>query len=246
VKQFVCLSGLPRSGSTLLSAILHQNPEIYAEGNSAVCQLMWDLSQSCETSAREQLAANNRHLTAYELVSAVPNIYYRNTTRPVIVDKCRSWTLPANQDLLRRYVTDTPKTIVLTRPIDEITDSFVKLYERNGKTFDVAALMREDSEPLMRSLRGVEWAMNVNNGEFLFVSYSELVQQTNSVLDRIYAFIGRIRFAHDLTNISVESPEDDSVYGLIGMHEVRSTITPSDIYCDSQKSILLNAKEDAE
>jgi hypothetical protein len=197
---------------------------IHAEGNSAVCQLMWDLSQSCEGSASEQLAANHRHSTAYDLLSQVPHIYYRNTKRPVVVDKCRSWTLPANQDLLRRYVTDTPKTIVLTRPIADIVDSFAKLYERNSRSFDAATLMREDSEPLMRSLRGVEWARQVNGGEFLFVAYDELVNQTESVLDRIYDFIGRERFRHDLDDISVESPEDDFVYGLIGMHEVRSTV----------------------
>ena len=39
-QQFVCLSGLPRTGSTLLSAILSQNPLIHAEGNSAVSPLM--------------------------------------------------------------------------------------------------------------------------------------------------------------------------------------------------------------
>lgn len=224
--QFVCLSGLPRSGSTLLSAILHQNPLIHAEGNSAVCQLMWDLTQSCKGSASQQLAANHRYHTEYDLVSQVPYIYYRNTTRPVIVDKCRSWTLPANQDLLRRFITDTPKTIVLTRPIDEIAESFAKLYERNGEHFDLSALMREDSEPLMRSLRGVEWAKQANRGEFMFITYDELVTQTESVLDGIYDFIGCERFAHNLESISVESPEDDSVYGLVGMHEVRSTIAP--------------------
>jgi len=50
--QFVCLSGLPRSGSTLLSAILSQNPLIHAEGNSAVCQLMWDMQMSCFNTSR--------------------------------------------------------------------------------------------------------------------------------------------------------------------------------------------------
>lgn len=223
--QFICLSGLPRSGSTLLSAILHQNPMIHAEGNSAVCQLMWDMSQSCDVSANQQLIANRRYHTAHDLISQIPHIYYRNTNRSIIVDKCRSWTLPANQDLLRRYITETPKTIVLTRSIDEIVSSFANLYARNGKEFDASIMLREDSEPLMRSLRGVEWAKQVNSGEFLFVSYEELVANTDTVLDDIYDFIGQERFAHDLNCITVEAPEDDAVYGLVGMHEIRSTIT---------------------
>ena len=130
--SFIALSGLPRTGSTLLSAILDQNPEIHAEGNSAVCQLMWDMQVSCETVASEQLTANNRQATQDSLVSAIPAIYYRNTKATHIVDKCRSWTLPANMDMLKRYVRDDPKVIVLTRPIDEIVQSFVELRKANG------------------------------------------------------------------------------------------------------------------
>jgi len=224
MKQFVALSGLPRSGSTLLSAILHQNPDIYAEGNSAVCQLMWDMQQSCETTSKEQLDANYRYDTAYQLVKAIPDIYYQNTTRPIVVDKCRSWTLSPNQDLLRRYVTDTPKTIVLTRPTDEILDSFASLHKLNNKPFNANEYLREDSEPLMRSLRGVEWAKQVNQGEFLFIDYAELVADTNEVLDKIYSFIDAKRFEHDLENIENTLPENDAVYGLLGMHDVRKTI----------------------
>lgn len=229
--MFVCLSGLPRSGSTLLSTILHQNPQIHAEGNSAVCQLMWDMLQSCEQNCNEQLIANNRFDTTYHLVNQIPDIYYQNTTRQVVVDKCRSWTLPANQDLLRRFVTDTPKTIVLTRPIDEIVASFAALYEQNGREFDESVLFREDSEPLMRSLRGVEWAKQVNKGEFLFITYKELVDDTDAVLDSVYGFIGVERFEHNLNNIVNVLPENDAVYGLIGMHDVRQTI------CSKEKVI---------
>jgi len=224
MKQFVALSGLPRTGSTLLSAILHQNPQIHAEGNSAVCQLMWDMLQSCEKNCAEQLAANNRFDTTYHLLNQIPDVYYQNITRQIVVDKCRSWTMPANQDMLRRFITDAPKTIVLTRPIDEIVASFASLYEQNGKEFDKNAVLREDSEPLMRSLRGVEWAKQVNKGEFLFITYRELVDDTNTVLDDIYRFIGVERYEHDLSNIVNTMPENDAVYGLTGMHDIRPTI----------------------
>ena len=80
-EQFVCLSGLPRSGSTLLSAILSQNPDIHAEGNSAVCQLMWDINKSCETTASEQLKANYREKTINDMVLSIPNTYYKNISK---------------------------------------------------------------------------------------------------------------------------------------------------------------------
>lgn len=223
--SFIALSGLPRTGSTLLSAILDQNPEIHAEGNSAVCQLMWDMQVSCETAASEQLAANNRKNTQDALASAIPAIYYRDVRATHIVDKCRSWTLPANMDMLKRYVRADPKVIVLTRPIDEIVRSFVQLRKANGWQGDLESdLLIPDSEPIMRSLNGVRWAQENNNGEFLFIEYANLVNDTIEVIASIYEFCEIEPFKHDLKHITNKHPENDLVYGLIGQHKIRSTI----------------------
>lgn len=221
---FVALSGLPRTGSTLLSAILSQNPEIHAEGNSAVCQLMWDAQASCETAASEQLQANRRESTQDDIVRAIPAIYYKDVTARHIVDKCRSWTMPDNMAMLRRYVTDDPKVIVLTRPLDEIVQSFVRLREANGWSDPEAGLLDPMSEPIMRSQFGVEHARATNTGEFLFIEYADLIGDTAEVLDSIYTFAGFDPFQHDLDNIVNKHPEDDRVYGLAGMHDVRPTI----------------------
>ena len=223
--NFVALSGLPRTGSTLLSAILDQNPEVHAEGNSAVCQLMWDMQQSCENSSSEQLEANYRESTQDDLVRAIPAIYYKDSKATHIIDKCRSWTLPDNIKMLKRYVRDDPKVIVLTRPIDEIVQSFVELRKANGWQGDVESdLLIPDSEPIMRSLNGVKWAQENNNGEFLFIEYEDLVQSTAEVIDSIYTFCGMEQFMHDFNSIKNNHPENDLVYGLIGHHEIRSQI----------------------
>lgn len=218
------MSGLPRTGSTLLSTILSQNPEIHAEGNSAVCQLMWDAQQSCERGAAEQLQANRRQSTPEDLVRAIPAIYYKNVKASMIVDKCRSWTLPDNMAMIRRYITDNPKVIVMTRPLGEIVQSFVRLRESNGWTDAAAGLLDPMSEPIMRSQFGVDHARATNTGEFLFIDYADLIRDTAAVLDSIYTFCGIKPFTHDLDNIVNKHPEDDTVYGLQGMHDVRPWI----------------------
>ena len=219
----IFLSGLPRTGSTLLSAILSQNPEIHAEGNSAVCQLMWDAQQSCERS--EQLAANNRQATQDALVASIPAIYYRDVRARYIVDKCRSWTLPDNMAMIRRYITDDPKVIVLTRPVDEIVRSFVELRRANGWTGDLErGLLDSGSEPIMRSLDGVTYAQVVNSGEFLFIEYADFIADTPEVLRSVYDFAGFDSFDHDLSHIVNAHPENDLVYGLRGQHDIRPTI----------------------
>jgi sulfotransferase len=219
------LSGLPRTGSTLLSAILDQNPKIHAEGNSAVCQLMWDMQASCETFAREQLLANYRTNTQNDLVSAIPEIYYKNSNTEYVVDKCRSWTLPANMNMIKEYISDEPKVIVLTRPIDEIVESFVNIRKKNNWKGDPeSGLLDPDSEPIMRSLAGVDWAKNNNNGEFLFIEYSDLVGFTGDIIKSIYDFFDIEFFNHDFNNVVNNHPENDEVYNLIGLHDIISKV----------------------
>ena len=140
-----------------------------------MCQLMWDMQQSCKVNASEQLLANNREQTAIDLVSAIPSVYYKNVSNKVVFDKCRSWTIPDNMDMIKKYITKTPKVIVLERPLTEIVESFVSLRKENNYIGDVEAGLLDDfSEPIVRSLNGVNWAKQNNNGEFLFVSYNEL------------------------------------------------------------------------
>jgi sulfotransferase len=219
------LSGLPRTGSTLLSSILSQNPNIYAGGNSAVCQLMWDMQVSCETNASEQLKANYKTTTQDDLIRAIPAIYYKNINQTYIFDKCRSWTLPSNLEIIKRYVTPNPKILVLTRPIKEIVDSFVKLRKANNLTGDLKSdLTIAGSEPIMRSLDGVSYAQANNNGEFLFIEYKDFISNPQNTIDQIYDFCKIDSFEHYFTNITNPYPEDDKVYGLMGMHDIKPNI----------------------
>jgi sulfotransferase len=219
------LSGLPRTGSTLLSSILSQNPEIYAGGNSSVCQLMWDMQISCENNSKEQLLANNKITTKHDLIKAIPYIYYKDVNQKYIVDKCRSWTLPDNIQLIKNYITSDPKIIVLTRDIDEIVESFAKLRKKNGWVGDVKSdLLIKDSEPIMRSLNGVNYAKNNNNGEFLFIDYHDFISNPKNTLNSIYDFFKIKKYDHYFKGIKNIYPEDDLIYGLDGMHDVRPDI----------------------
>jgi sulfotransferase len=225
-QQYVMLSGLPRTGSTLLSAILSQNPSIHAEGNSALCQIMWDTQQSCHVGAKEQLRANGRlERTPRDILSELPRLYYRDVTAPVVLDKCRSWALPANMEMLRSYFPQPARVIVLTRRSADILRSLASLRQRNGWSGHLFAdLLRPMSEPLMRSVAGVQYARRAGTGEFIFIDYEELTREPAETIRRLYEFCGWESFTHDFDNVENIHPEDDAVYGLQGMHEIRPKV----------------------
>ena len=58
--NYIFLSGMLRTGSNLLSSILNQNENIYSEGISALCNILWDfnLSVSEENVINEFKAVN--------------------------------------------------------------------------------------------------------------------------------------------------------------------------------------------
>jgi sulfotransferase len=227
MEQFICLSGLPRAGSTLLSAILSQNPLLHAEGNSAVCQLMWDMHTSCSSSAKEQLIANKREkTTVHALISQIPQIYYKDAPEKIIIDKCRSWTIEANIALLQKYVDKDYKIIILERSVVDIVKSFVKLYRANGITGDIATkLLQPNSEPIMRSIMGINKVKKNNRpNHYLFIQYTDLINDPEQSINKIYAFCGWAPFAHNFKKVDCKYPEADEVYGLKGMHKIHPTV----------------------
>lgn len=210
------LSGLPRTGSTLLTSILSQNPKLHTQGNSALCQLMWDMQVSCWNT--EQMKDSPE--VADRLLTGIPEIFYKDVDKHII-DKCRSWTLPANLELINKYITETPKVIVMLRPIVDIVKSFVFIRTMNGWTNPEEGLLDEGSEPIMRSLEGVKNSKSVNSGEFAYYWYDDLVAQPETVINSMYEFCGWDKFEHQYFNIQNLSPEKDDVLNLIGLHDIR-------------------------
>jgi len=239
--QFVCLSGLPRSGSTLLSAILCQNPKIHAEGNSALCQLMWDMEQSLLYKCNEQISANNRNNTIHDLISNIPNIYYKDidVNEKIVVDKCRTWTLHDNVELLKKYVDKNIKIIVLERPIVEIVNSIVKLYKKNNRIIHIEKLLDIGTDPIMRPFEGIINSKK-NNIEniFLCISYKELIETPEETIKKIYNFCNWEYFNHDFNNIIPKYIENDEVYGLNGFHDVFNKIKVNSSEIDLPENII--------
>lgn len=226
IKKIIGFSGLPRAGSTLLSAILCQNPKIHSEGLSPVCQLMWDMQNSFElASVKESIVAANKIHVKTDLISAIPFIYYNGIKESIVFDKSRSWTLPANVEMFKKYIDSDAKIIVLERPVIDIVKSFVNLRLKNNYQGDAeAGLIDEENEYIRRPLSGIKWAKQNNNGEFLFIQYDDIINNPQKTLDNVYTFCDIKPYKHNFKNITPKYPENDTVYDLKNLHKIRPTI----------------------
>jgi sulfotransferase len=210
------LSGLPRTGSTLLTSILSQNKHIHTQGVSALCQVMWDLQVSCWN--MENVIDNPE--TTDRLLKSIPSVFYNNINKHII-DKGRSWTLPANLELIDRYITKSPKIIVMLRPIVEIVKSSVFIKKMNGWNNPEEGLLDDGSEPIMRSFDGIKHAKSIDSGQFLYLWYDDLVNNPKQTINKVYDFCGWEKFNHQFDNIKNLTPERDDLLGLLGLHDIR-------------------------
>ena len=62
-------------------------------------------------------------LNGSEYVSDIINRFYSKTKSKYIFDKSRSWGKTSNVDIIKKYITDKPKFIVLLRSVEIFSPS---------------------------------------------------------------------------------------------------------------------------
>mgnify|MGYP005988247633 CR=1 FL=1 len=223
-QQIVLLAGLPRTGSTLLQNILAQNPAFHLEGNSGLCQVMWDAKISCEHHAAQQLTGVGKDVSFKEdLLRGIPKTYYENANGRVVFDKCRRWVNKENIAVARQYIDKKIKSIVMVRPLEEIAASFKRVSDTNNLGVSLEDLLSPRGD-LAADFGATMYAFQSKDPSYLFVSYDDLVGKTESVLRRIYSHIEQPLFAHDTHKVKQVVFEDDERNNMAGMHDIRPQV----------------------
>nr|WP_269137851.1 sulfotransferase [Pseudomonas sp. MMS21 TM103] len=249
VPKFHFISGLPRSGSTLLSALLLQNPRFHAGMTSPVGSLF--------SSMLDQFSAGSEFgpmLTQEQrkrlLAGLFSNYYAEQAGKDIVFDTNRQWCakLPALLDLF-----PSTKVIACVRNVAWVMDSLERLYRanpyENTKLFadDVernTVYSRVDTLAQRNRLVGFAWAAlkeayyGEHASSLLLVDYDLLTQAPEKVLRLVYDFIEAPWYQHDFDNVHYDAPEFDQALGVSGLHRVRPkvaaqtrrTILPPDLF----------------
>ena len=223
--RIVLLAGLRRTGSTLLQNLLAQNPEVYTEGNSALCQVMWDTKLSCEQNAIEQLISVRKDISfKNDLLKIIPNVYYPDVKGKTIFDKCRPWVNETNIDMARKFIDKDIKSIVMVRPLDEVAASYARVMFENNRELSYETLFDEHGK-FMHEFNATYYAAKTKDPSFLFVSYDDLVNKPQKTLSRIYSHVGMQEFIHNTHKIKQVVFEDDERNNMRGMHKIRPKVS---------------------
>lgn len=239
------MGGLSRSGSTLLSAILQQNPNIYVSENSPVCDLTYKLNLLFDHNPQYN-AVPNEQGRINVLRSLIDNYYY-DVEKPIIIDKFRSWGTPYNISMIQTLYTKNVKIICPVRNVLEILSSFIVLLENNnGNISFVDKIIKEQDlyddkkhlndircEVLMNMDGGIEHQLYAtresilkkNKNIFHLVEYDDLISNPQREIERIYNFLEIENFNHNYDCINyTPSSKDIEYFGVSNLHRVRQEI----------------------
>jgi sulfotransferase len=86
------LAGLPRTGSSLLTAILSENPDILTEGTSGLIDLMWENQKlfNENLTLKENIENTKKYNIKEILLKNIPHLYYLENKRNFVIDKNRN------------------------------------------------------------------------------------------------------------------------------------------------------------
>jgi sulfotransferase len=242
-KTYHFLSGLPRSGNTLLSAILNQNPQIYSSPISPLCDMMFNLEKQLNSESGIRNYENKKRIINSLL--EMPNLFYKDINKPIVIDREKVWGTPDNLSIIRQYINPNPKIIFTVRSVPEILASFINLNPRylTNEAFNVGLysanyLTKKDllCEYLMlpngdiaKALFALASAfMPENQGIFHIVEYDDLVTKPEETMTNIYSFLELEDYKHDFSNIVKNEVDNDEAYGLpSNLHTITNSLVKS-------------------
>jgi sulfotransferase len=242
------ISGLPRSGSTLLAAILRQNPRIHASMTSPVGTLVTTLLR--QVSQENETAVFIDDTQRQDILTSVFDAYYRRVqARQMVFDTNRLWC--AKLPLLGALFPEA-RVVACVRHVPWILDSIERLVRSNRFepsrifNFDPAGTVYSRVEGLGSGTGMVGFAWNALREAFygeeshrlMLLTYETLTTDPQRAIDAVYEFIGAQGYAHDFQNIDFDAREFDARLGTPGLHTVgravvareRRTILPPDLF----------------
>jgi sulfotransferase len=243
-KTYHFMAGLPRSGSTVLSAILNQNPEVYSSPQTDLLSMLYELESKIPN--YESFRAKLMHKNFASLIYGMADSFYAPIDKSVIIDKNRGWGTPYNWDNLSSYLNPEGKVILTMRPILQVLASFIRIAQKTNKATgfmpylndnlwvskyrdladaQVDNIMAANGE-MDRAIFSIANLIKNHRDKVYVVWFDDLLDSPQATMNGIYDFLGLDAFEHNFNNIkAVDNHDDLAGYGMLGLHDVNKKLT---------------------
>jgi sulfotransferase len=234
-------SSMPRSGSTLLQNIMAQNPAFYVTPTSGVLELVFgarlNYTNGAEFKAQDTALMKKAFLQFCR--QGMEGFYGAITDKSYVLDKSRGWGV--HFDLLQTIFAQPPKIVCMVRDLRAVMASMEKKFRQNperhkptenhqqmtGNTTFKRAVDHLRAPPVGLALdRLIEVHQRGWAKQMLFVRFEDLTSDPATALKKIYTYLGVPEYVHDFSQVRQVTQEDDTVFGIPGLHDIRPEVRP--------------------
>lgn len=234
-KRYHFLAGLPRSGSTVLSAILNQNKKIHSTSTSGLIDIMGSACNSWENSP-STLAQNSSKKEIYRILKSIMDGKYASVEKEIVIDKNRGWVNPVLIDTMSNVLGYSPKIIATVRGTADCASSFVRLV----KPVDLDYFLKNSQliNHLKSSYAELKMGFDKYPDNILFIEYENLINNPKIEMQKIHDFLNLENFEYDFNNIDNKfvAENDLKAWGVPGLHSISSKLEYQ--HKDNAKKIL--------
>ena len=246
-KQFFFMSGVPRSGSTLLCSILNQNPALFATHTSPLLDLLY--LNEIEWRKNPSVIANPIPEQILNISESIINGCWEHVPQNTIIDKHRAWG--RNLGTIQQIFGVKPKVIITVRDIPSIIASFMRLLRESNQSVTYIDQILKDKNKFLTDVNRADilwkdfifdtWdsfktAWQYDKTSLLLVDYDDLVKTPDTELKRVYEFLELDYYQHDYNNIANAASDDDLIaWGLEGLHTIRPELKKT---CQTPREVL--------
>jgi len=235
MRKLTLISGLPRSGSTLLCNLINSNPEFHSTPTSGVIDVVKNMRSTM--SHNPSFKAQNRLALMDSMQHGLKGFlegYFHD--KEVVFDKCRGWS--NNIQLLDTILGHSDTKIIWTyrNPV-EVVNSIEMQYQKtillenadeSGAPQAFMTLDRRigtymsDGGLISHPVEILRDAIEMGYGDrIFFISYYDLCNHTQKVMDLLHDFIGEERYEYDTNNLKQTVHEFDGLYNYKFMHKIK-------------------------
>jgi sulfotransferase len=241
MKNFYFVSGLPRSGSTLLCNILAQNEDLFVSKATSGCHdVLFGVRNQWDKLIEHQAEGVDNDQLKRVLNSILNN--YHSTDKNVVIDKGRGWL--SLIEMVQFITGEIPKIIVPVRNVSEILSSFEKLWRKStGQSqwnFEQSDYLKSQTvegrcdiwsgmgQPVGLAYNRVKDAISRGyKNNLLFVEFDDLTNKPAQTLKKVYDYLDLPYYNHNFNNVEQYTQEDDDgVHRIPNLHKIRPQIVP--------------------
>jgi len=227
-KQIYFLCAMPRSGNTLFTSIMNQNPELVVTPNSITLEIMKNLFLLKKTDTFQNFPDEQ---SLDNVMDEVYNLYYKYWSYKTIIDRGPVCT-PGNLKIMQKHFKKPIRCVVLVRDLLDVLASYIKWFETEPTSFlnkyktldEKLSVVMEKNGAVGKELMSIQYLLH-HPEMAVFIKYDNLVQNPEQEIRKVYTFLNIPYYPHyfeNLEQVIVNGlPYNDRIVGK-NMHTIRT------------------------